>query len=325
MPVPQIWFQQMISIANELKPLNGLDRLHILGDSPLEKFTVTEPAESWDDFSQWLNELKGTWCYRGQRESSWSLTTSLDRAVRVEHSSGHYDRDREHDQRELLFRFQQQAHNHVQPLPTTSDIISWLALMQHYGVPTRLLDWTKSPYVALHFAYIDEPHSANETNSAVWAINLDWLDKKELELDPETPGSLLKDSNARAVYLNDFLINNNNVKPLIVQIDPRKISERMAAQQGLFLCKLIDKINFDQLLVHMLITPDVPNQPVLRKLTLGKNLRIEFLKRLREMNIHSASLYPGLDGFGKSLKLDLEIKAYCEHLNQAREVQLLEN
>jgi len=37
-------------------------------------------------------------------------------------------------------------------------------------------------------------------------------------------------------------------------------------------------------------------------------LRIEFLKRLREMNIHSVSLFPGIDGLGKSLKLDLEIK-----------------
>jgi PII-like signaling protein len=37
--------------------------------------------------------------------------------------------------------------------------------------------------------------------------------------------------------------------------------------------------------------------------------RITFLKQLREMNIHSASLFPGLDGFGKSLKNNLKIKA----------------
>jgi len=54
--------------------------------------------------------------------------------------------------------------------------------------------------------------------------------------------------------------------------------------------------------------PDLPNRPVVRKLVVNRELRIEFLKNLRAMNIHRASLFPGLDGFGQSLKLDLEIK-----------------
>ena len=54
--------------------------------------------------------------------------------------------------------------------------------------------------------------------------------------------------------------------------------------------------------------PDIPSRPVIRKLVLKNGLRIEFLKKLREMNIHRASLYPGLDGSGQSLRLDLEMK-----------------
>ncbi len=54
--------------------------------------------------------------------------------------------------------------------------------------------------------------------------------------------------------------------------------------------------------------PDLRDRPVIRRLVLSSKLRIEFLKNLRAMNIHRASLFPGLDGFGQSLKLDLEIK-----------------
>jgi hypothetical protein len=235
----------------------------------------------------------------------------LDRAIKFEHSdasgSGHYYRDREAEQRDLLFRFQQQAHHHIIHLPSMDDHSSWLALMQHHGVPTRLLDWTKSSYVALYFAIADEPQ---EECSAVWAINLDWLKNKGRELlGSETATAALDDVETRSVFLNKLL---SQKKPVIVQIDPLRINERMVAQQGIVLCKLLHFWLFDRVLVHMMSSPDVPDQPVLRKIIVGKSLRIDFLRHLREMNIHSAALYPGLDGFGKSLKLDLEIKVKTE-------------
>jgi hypothetical protein len=61
-----------------------------------------------------------------------------------------------------------------------------------------------------------------------------------------------------------------------------------------------------------MIHPNTPERPVVRKLDVGGNHRIEFLKHLREMNIHRASLFPGLDGFCQTLRLDLEIKAKGE-------------
>ena len=305
-----IWRQQLSEHIAALNKLDSFGRLSYLNANPLENFAYTEQINNWDEFLLWLNELKGSWRFRGQQESSWSLETSLDRAVRVEHSSGYYHLDRETEQRELLYRFQQEAHNHIHPLPSTDDIASWYALMQHYGAPTRLLDWTKSPYVALYFAFVDEPQNKAEQYSAVWAINLDWLAKKETELlEMEAPTSALSNSKDRAIYMNTLLTHSEKRKPLIVQIDPQRISQRMVAQQGLFLCKLVHEVYFDHLLVHMMLNSDLSDQPVLRKLKLERNMRIAFLRRLREMNIHSASLYPGLDGFGKSLKLDLEIKA----------------
>ena len=139
-----------------------------------EKFVVVEHATSWTDFLQWLSELEGSWCFRGHREASWFLDTVLDRDVRKVTKDGHYHLDRETQITELLFRFQQQAHLYVDNPPPRDDLSSWFALMQHHGVPTRLLDWTESAYVGLYFAF--ESESQERGDSALWAMDMDWLD-----------------------------------------------------------------------------------------------------------------------------------------------------
>jgi hypothetical protein len=57
---------------------------------------------------------------------------------------------------------------------------------------------------------------------------------------------------------------------------------------------------------------DVFFKPVVRKLLVDADLRLRFLKKLRAMNIHRASLFPGLDGFGRSLKLNGQEKDSLE-------------
>jgi hypothetical protein len=328
-----------------------------LGGRPFGNFVFTEPAASWDDFLRWLNELQGSWGFRGQREAWWLLDTSLDLALKREFSfrdssgydtCGHHHLDREIAERESLFRFQQQAHQYIANPPSSDDLSSWLALMQHHGARTRLLDWTKSPHVAMYFAVEEEAQGEEksstvraivvdwletrgrellgsevraeclngllrllrekeEKSSAVWAIDLDWLEARGRELlGSEVPVPASGDPQAKANYLNGLL--RQPEKPVIVQINPVRIDDRMAAQQGFFLCKLTRQASFSLILMDMMLHPDIPDRPVLRKLVVKSDLRITFLKKLREMNIHSASLFPGLDGFGKSLTLDQEIK-----------------
>jgi hypothetical protein len=126
-------------------------------------------------------------------------------------------------------------------------------------------------------------------------------------LTPEAPAAVPLDPRARARYLNSLL--GRTERPVIVSVDPLQTDERMAAQQGFSLCKLIHQATFNQILMSMMIHPDTPERPVVRKLEVDGKQRIEFLKNLREMNIHRASLFPSLDGFCQSLRLDLEIKA----------------
>jgi len=309
MPTTSNWSQELKKFASEWKTaMSGTDHAAqepFLGDRPFDtgKFFVTKHAECLSDFQQWLDELVGLWGFRGQRESSWSLDTSLDRAVKVEYENGYHHLDRDTEQDDLLFRFRQQAHHYISHFPADEDLASWLALMQHHGVPTRLLDWTKSPYVALYFAFIEEP----DETCAVWAINLDWLDSRVdelIELEPVL--SVMNHIQIRGG--NRYSLIPLTKQPVIVRVDPLRANERMVAQQGFFLCRLLHEASFCQTLMNMMMLPDVPDVPVLKKLTINKNLRIEFLKKLRDMNIHAASLFRGLDGFSLSLKHDLEIK-----------------
>jgi hypothetical protein len=60
--------------------------------------------------------------------------------------------------------------------------------------------------------------------------------------------------------------------------------------------------------MSMLFQLEIPETPVVRKLELAGDLRTECLHKLRAMNIHRTSLFPGLDGFGQSLRLELELK-----------------
>jgi hypothetical protein len=140
---------------------------------------------------------------------------------------------------------------------------------------------------------------------------LDWLEMKAREvIASEAMTDVRSDPQANAEYLNSLL--GQIEKPVIVSVNPIHADERMAAQQGFFLCKLIHQATFNQILMSMMIHPDTPKRPVIRKLELDGKQRIAYLKRLREMNIHRASLFPGLDGFCQSLRLDLEIKAKSE-------------
>lgn len=80
MPVPSDWANKLRDFVDEWKRNPRAEEY--IGDNPLYNFVLAEPAASWDDFLNWVKELQGPWCFRGQREAAWSLLTTLDRAVK---------------------------------------------------------------------------------------------------------------------------------------------------------------------------------------------------------------------------------------------------
>ncbi len=109
----------------------------------------TRKLKAWADIHDYLQRPG---LFRGQSNADWPLATSFDRCC--ERESVQKD-DRARFEKALNREFRRAYHHYDGHVPSSNAKIEWLSLMQHYGAPTRLLDFTYSIYVAAHFAVED--------------------------------------------------------------------------------------------------------------------------------------------------------------------------
>jgi hypothetical protein len=241
----------------------------------------------------------------------------------------------------LLRDFQRRAHNFLaaQHLPAAEMVGEWLALMQHFGAPTRLLDFTRSPYVAAYFAFEDPPpeKAAEEPppECAIWAVNTRWCLRNfggfaaaqhglfgltEAAMTslvgslppPALFQRLVLGSAAKSQLERHALSHINNA---VCEFEPFRISERMAAQQGTFLWTG----DINQTVQENFAAYGDWNEGV-GLLTMPLTQRNRALGQLRRMNITRASLFPGLDGFAQSFRNAL-VKESPEEIAQRLRLQ----
>lgn len=266
--------------------------------------------KTWDAFQTHLQSYRGDhrykWCFRGQANSQWPLAPSLERLIP--------NRRRENlanVERILLDRFKRQVHHYLARIPEETALVEWYALMQHWGLPTRLLDFTLSPYVALFFALRERPTGCNActpTHAAVWAIHhvsLQGIAKAELE-------GFRADSAGFRKALDNLIGQDTDVR-LVAPVQPFLMNERLARQQGMFLCPSSLKLPFDVMISQpedfsLLVIPEERKikKSFARKLIFPLDERSNMLRELSRMNINSTSLFPGLDGYARSIRESYE-------------------
>jgi len=254
-----------------------------------------DQLSSWAKFVELVERLSlneggdAHWYIRGQSNESWPLQPSLLRQlgeVTVERALGiEFGATR---------RFMSQYHLHSAADGVDKSkwgAIAWWMIMQHYSCPTRLLDWTLSPYVALYFAVDQLP----ERDGAVWffpSSALETITAKRYE-KPQLDGvEQLETHDVKAVY----------------PIEAAQHSRRSAEQQAVFtVCTHVLADHGD---VISKAFAGQENRYLLNKVIVPAGLKDEFLSRLRTMNITPSSLFPGLDGLGRTARDYIRLRAW---------------
>ncbi len=189
----------------------------VSGNKPFYVASVDELVEIVTDMSV---DDRILW-YRGHRMASWDVLPSIHRG----YSSL--------EERNLTNRFRSRAAMRHSTTPEYDANAGWLSLMQHYGLPTRLLDWTRSPLIATYFALEqDMPGGTPRVGDAVvWVLSPHQLNSNEGFSPPVTPSI---DAHMREEMLlpafTDKLKENNKVLAAMAS----ETDMRMFVQQGCF-------------------------------------------------------------------------------------------
>lgn len=260
-------------------------------------------VETWNDFNDLvlagskndgLGRVRSGFAYRGVANSHFDLKTSRMRLGGNYHAlEGHIFRN-----------FKKYAFRETVPENSTWN---WLALAQHHGLPTRLLDWTYSPYVALHFVTEDvvtEREGEATVDGAIWCVDRQGVHDQL----PETLKSLLtrEKSNVftaealdqRAKILGE--LDQLATTEFVLFFEPPSFDERIVNQFALhsLMSHPGDRSGPWLTLDHWL--EQYPG--LCRRIIIPAKKKWEFRDMLDEINITERVLYPGLDGLSRWLK-----------------------
>ena len=251
-------------------------------------------ATSWADLQEllfrdtWdggLGRFRSPFVYRGQRSKNYLLSTSLQRL-------GGEFQDLEHH---LLRNFRKYARDTGPQLPATGSIWDWLALAQHHGLPTRLLDWTYSPYVALHFA-TDDLH-AYDQDGIIWALN---YVRAADQLPPALREALAREGSN--VFTSELLapvsdslrnLEGLQAEPFVLFLEPPSLDARIVHQFALF-----SLMNSATSVLHEWLAG---HPELFFRVVIPAALKWEVRDKLDQAGITERVLMPGLGGLSRWL------------------------
>lgn len=248
---------------------------------------------------QSLNELPNNFIYRGQANAEWNLQSSLERIIGKSWSQQQAQKFEEYS----LLQFQSKYHLYNRENLQPSSKLAWLAAMQHYGVPTRLLDFSESPYVALYFA-LEAYDAQSEKDFGIYALDYSGIMSRSIDHIAERDRAFKEDY--FSVCNNHDRIFDNIVDRFSYDVawiaEPKQLNLRLDRQAGSFLISGNKGIKIADALDSNLYA-DVK----MYKFCIASELYAGIFTLLRKMNITSKSIYGDLDGLTRSIRMQLQI------------------
>lgn len=248
-------------------------------------------AETWQELLDHLQA--GAWnetlqrfrlraAFRGSSRVGEGLRTSLSRL------GGNYAEKERH----IIRNFRKYARR---SLDAEDSVWNWLALAKHHGLPTRLLDWSFSPFVALHFA--TQSSDDFDRDGELWVVGFPQVNR----VLPQPLRELLDDEGSD-VFSAEMLSSVGSLRdldrlgdqPFMLFLEPPSLDERIVNQAALF--SLLSSAR-DQPEVWLNQHPDA-----FRRIVIPARLKWEVRDRLDQLNITERVLFPGLDGLSAWLK-----------------------
>jgi FRG domain-containing protein len=239
-------------------------------------------AKSLDEFvaaveaicKEW-NTLSSTtlpW-FRGQGSNEWGLIPGLYRGGMIPVF-----------EREMVRDFRLSAALYLDREPASN--IEWLFVMQHYGAPTRLLDWTENSLAALYFA-VEEPNL--RTSPCVWV--LDPWSLNQISLGAASIPSSDHPALDNYVVSDTALQIVRRVKAdLPAAVRPLRATRRILAQKGVF------TIHGNRLIRLNEISHEAGKRIRLEIIVIAAECRKEIKRQLATVGITAATLFPDLEG-----------------------------
>ncbi|MBP0615793.1 FRG domain-containing protein [Jiella mangrovi] len=238
-----------------------------------------------DMWNRDLRRFRSPFLFRGVGQADFDLIPSLKRL-----GGSYWDLERH-----VLRNFRKYAHRSTVP---HDDDWNWLALGQHHGLPTRLLDWTYSPYVALHFATAEI--SSYDRDGAIIMANYRQMAQSlpeglqnpltrngshvlTAELLREYAGSLEELDEKSAAHGEEW----------VCFFEPPSLDDRITNQFAVFSMTSHARLDLSRWFAER---PDFA-----RKLVIDHALKWEIRDKLDQANVTERVLFPGLDGLSRWL------------------------
>ncbi|HZW12201.1 MAG TPA: FRG domain-containing protein [Noviherbaspirillum sp.] len=245
-----------------------------------------------------LNVLPNHFVFRGQSDASWGLRSSLERVLGTQWSS---ERARTFETYSLdIFRSKYHIYSGNEHTPKSK--LSWLSVMQHYGLPTRLIDFTTSPYIALYFALETyDPLSGKDFSifaidySALMEESINYIKTKDNKFS-ETRLSIYRKQDE----IFDKVVDRYSYDIAWVT-EPIELNARIDRQSGTFLISG----NLEKPIESIIGLPTYNSTNII-KLTIASSLYQSVFVALRKMSINAKSIYGDLAGLAKSIKMELQ-------------------